>query len=127
MKKQVLGVLAAVVLFGLLSGAVFAQTGKMVVSIPFSFMVDGKSYPAGRYEIFEESMQLRLRNLDNNQGGFARVLTRISSASGGETRIVFDKAGDESYLAEIHIPGRDGYHLQGAPGPHTHVLVKASK
>ena len=127
MKKQLFGVLAVMVLLGLMSGAVFAQAAKMIVSIPFSFMLDGKSFPAGRYEIHEESTQLRVRNLDNNESAFARVLTRISQTSEGETRIVFDKAGDESYLAEVHIAGRDGFHLQGAPGPHTHVMVKASR
>ena len=127
MRKQLIGVLAIMVLLGLMSGAVFAHAAKVIVNIPFSFMLDGKSYPAGRYEISEESSQLRIRNLENNESTFARVLTRMSQSTGGETQIVFDKAGDQSYLAEVHIAGSDGYHLQGAPGPHTHVMVKTTK
>jgi hypothetical protein len=127
MKKQLFGVLAAVAIVGLLGGAAFALAAKVVVNIPFSFKVEGASYPAGAYEISEDASQLRLRNLETSQGGFVRFITRLSQTPGSETRVVFDKAGDQSYLAEIHIAGSDGYHLQGAPGEHTHVTVKASR
>ena len=40
-----------------------------------------------------------------------------------ESSVTFDKVGDAYYLAEVYISGSDGYHLQGAPGPHTHVKV----
>ncbi len=49
-------------------------------------------------------------------------LTRLSSRE-GNPQVVFDKDGDTYFLSEIYLAGKDGYHLQGAPGRHTHVKV----
>jgi len=128
MKRQLFGVLGVFILLGWLGGVSFAATTRVSVNIPFSFMADGKSYPAGSYEILEESSQLRIRSVNSTaQGNYLNYYTRTFQLPGSETMVVFDKVGDQAYLAEIHIAGQDGFHLQGAPGPHSHVMIKASR
>ncbi len=107
----------------------FAQGFKIVANIPHEFVVESKTYAPGNYEFSlsaNPANQIQLLNLDNKSDkGFIPILTRISQTKGEDSRIVFDKAGEKSYLAEIHIAGMDGFHLKGAPGPHTHIMTKA--
>ena len=120
---------AAVVLF--LAVNLFAQTSRITADVPFEFLVDGKTYPAGSYEILlsaNGANQVLLRGAEKaGDPSFIYVLTRISRVEGNDSFIVFDKVGERSYLSEIHVAGMDGFHLKGAPGPHTHVRVKASR
>lgn len=44
---------------------------------------------------------------------------------GSEPQIVFDKTESEYYLAEVHIPGIDGFDIRHAPGEHSHTRVPA--
>ncbi len=130
MDRKLFGVLALAAFVALASGVVFARASKVVVDIPFSFIVDGKTYAAGRYEFYEESAavaHMRLRNLDSNETTAVSIVTRIKQSPGEETHLVFDKVGDDSYLSEIHFAGTDCVQVRGAPGQHTHISVKASK
>jgi hypothetical protein len=127
MKKQHLAWSAAVLL---LACSLYAQAIKIVVEVPFEFTADGKVYAAGKYEISQApgaANQLRLREIQSNNSAFVAVLTRISRTDGQESRVVFDKVGENSFLSELHIAGADGFHFKGAPGAHTHVSVKAAK
>ncbi len=128
MRKQLLTLLTILAVAGSL--AAVAQMGPILrVDVPFSFVAGGKTLPAGEYT-FEPSNQEKemiVRNAKSGETNFVPVLTRLGRRSGSEAEAVFDVAGDQHYLAEVHSPGIDGFAFSAAPGKHTHVGVKAKK
>jgi hypothetical protein len=125
MKKQGIVVAAgALLIFGLGAASLFAQ--KTEFQTTFKFMVGKEEAPPGSYTV--AAMQggqnnLAVRNTENGHVFYVPILTRISARNAADSSVTFDKVGDTYYLAEVYISGSDGYHLQGAPGPHTHVKV----
>lgn len=125
MQKRIITSLVLLLLLPLFGSA---QTGpRVVANISFEFHAGDKVMPAGTYEFKPDIAKsvVRLVNMKTNDTIMAQVLTRISQRSGNESLVVFDQVNTQYYLSEIHIPGIDGFHLTGAPGPHTHVTVKA--
>lgn len=122
----------AAVLFGLVAGVASAQGAKKVVfETSFGFVVNDKVMPAGRYEIEaltgQGPMSLVIRNLGTNDKMIVKTATRLADLGGKEPTIVFDKTADTQYLAEVHIPGIDGFDVQHAPGEHGHTKVTAKQ
>jgi len=122
------GLIVAVILT---SGVAWAQESQAInFETQFPFMVGQHQYPAGRYDIVQEGSSLSiltLRPTSPGQSIILPILTRLAEQKGTEAQIVFDKAADKYFLAEIHIPGFDGFAIQGAPGEHTHVRVSGKK
>ena len=118
-----------VVLFVLgVSVVAFAQQAA-TVDIPFPFIAGTTEMPAGRYQIKQSdpaANNLSIRRMDNNNTIQVPVLTRISDRGETTAQVVFDKTEDKNYLSEVYIPGIDGFHLQGAPGKHTHRKIPQS-
>jgi hypothetical protein len=92
----------------LLAAPVSAQDLSLRVSVPFDFIVDGHTLPAGNYLVgkFNNSGYLELRNLAN--GATPIVIT--SSVPGnspvpGEASFTFHRYGSDYFLAQI----LDGY------------------
>jgi hypothetical protein len=133
MSKRVISVVGvAVVLFGLVAGVASAQSAKKIqFETSFSFVLNDKEMPAGRYQLEAQSGQgpasLVLRNLGTNDKTIVKVITRLADLGGSEPKIVFDKTVDKQYLAEVHIPGIDGFDVQHAPGEHSHTKVTAKE
>jgi hypothetical protein len=102
---------------------------KVTVDVPFSFIVSGKTLPAGTYTLSASAnlTQISVRGIDNKEAAIAMVTTRISQRSETEGSAVFDVAGNDHYLAEIYMPGIDGFTVPCAPGQHTHAVVKGKK
>jgi hypothetical protein len=123
------GVAALVV--ALSAGAALAQGGDTVTfEAPYPFLVNGTEMPAGPYELevlWRSPGVMRLRNLQTEESVFLQSISRISERVAGEPVLVFDKYQEAYYLAEIHVPDIDGFHLQGAPGEHVHVGVAGQK
>jgi len=101
----------------------------VVAEITFEFHAAGKALPAGTYELkVDDRLDIvSLTNTKTRNTVMVPVLTRISPRPGDEALVVFDKVRDRYYLSELYAPGIDGIHFPGAPGPHTHVSVKAKK
>jgi hypothetical protein len=122
----------AVVLFALVAGVASAQSAKKVqFETSFSFLVNDKEMPAGRYQVEALMSQgptpLVLRNLKTNESVAVKVITRLADLAGSEPQIIFDKTQDAHFLAEVHYPGMDGFAIQGAPGVHGHEKVAAKQ
>jgi hypothetical protein len=128
MKNRVFTVLTILLVAGL-SSAIAQNIPKVVVDVPFSFFADGKTLPAGPYE-FEstnDESDMIVRNTKTKESIIVPVLFMLGQRSGNEAEVVFDKVGNEHYLAEVHEPGFDGFAFKAAPGGHSHVGVKAKK
>jgi len=126
----VVGVVA--VLVGLVAGVASAQGAKKFsFETSFAFLLNDKEMPAGRYEFEALSGQgpnaLTVRNLQSGDKMIVKAVTRLADLGGAEPQIVFDKTGTVYYLAEIHVPGIDGFDIQHAPGEHSHAKVTAKQ
>jgi len=129
MRKHVISLLTILAVAGSF-GAIAQVGGPLVLAdIPFSFVAGTKTLPAGPYA-FQSSnndLEMTVRNQKTGESAFVPVLTRLGQRSGNEAEVVFDVAGNEHYLAELHVSAVDGYAFKAAPGKHTHVGVKAKK
>jgi hypothetical protein len=108
----------------------FAETSIADVNIPFSFIADGKTYPAGHYRFStnEPETTIKIDGLKPaNTNGVALVVTRLSVRTENAVNFVFDVAGNNHYLSEIHVPNQDGFYFKSATEKHTHIKVKGEK
>jgi len=127
MKKYI-----SAVLLVLLSTATFAaaqMTASVYADIPFQFFVGNKAFQAGSYQFTANSNldEMTVASTKGKDTILAPVITRLSPRSESEAAVVFDVAGGNHYLAEIYMPGIDGFQVQGAAVKHTHVSVKGRK
>ena len=105
-----------------------AYAGTVTVNIRQPFITGGKTLPAGHYRINAADIKdqfLNIQNLDTKSPfSEMRFDTRISPREGENGSVVFDKVGNELYLAKIYIIGMDGYNFTSAPGKHKHLVVR---
>jgi len=128
MKKQLVAVLAMIVVAGLL-GAVAQQSARAVAEVPFSFIAAGKTFPPGSYQFNPGKLpnEIVIRNNKTSESVMVPVTTRLSQKPGEDPVIVFDKVGNDHYFSELYLSGLDGYAVQGAKGEHTHVQLTVKK
>lgn len=131
MRKQRLSVFVAFTfVFGLLAGIASAGTPMVDFDIPFAFNVQGTTMQAGMYAVIVDGSKgsgVSLKSGGSRQTTRLAVVTRLADLEGTKARLVFDRVGDVKYLSEIHIPGMDGYSLQGAADEHGHEKVSAKQ
>ena len=107
MKKQLIIVCVLLILAGALSvTSVRAQAGGQVkAEIPFSFTAGGKLLPAGTYIIYRRSAGevegLVIRNTNGSDAAMFNTRAGQPEESGSPARLVFNKYGDQYFLAEI--------------------------
>jgi hypothetical protein len=109
---------------------VFADAQITAADIPFSFIAEGKTYPAGSYRfvINDADRTMRIEGIKSSKdSGIVPVLTRLAARPGSLSSVVFDAVGNDHYLSEIYLPDMDGYYFKSAPTKHTHTTIKASK
>ena len=100
-----------------------------IANIPFSFIAEGKTYPAGSYQFIENTAEsaVTIKGMPpNKEMGLALIATRLAgrSTTASDVDIVFDVAGNDHYLSEIHLPHVDGFYFKSARAKHTHVTIK---
>ncbi len=109
MTNKVLAFLTGSMLVGSLAVPLSAQTITLKANVPFQFMVEGKTMPAGEYLIQKDETSQFLRLSDYVQD--ASILVPLA---GGATldkgnlyqaKLYFDKYGDKYFLSGIW----DGY------------------
>jgi hypothetical protein len=98
------------------------------VRIPFAFHIGEKTLPAGTYTLQVDPAnpgKVKLTNQGTKAIAEAPVQTRLAWISDPppESHLVFDKADEQHYLAELWIPGTDGFFLGGTGSMHTHVVI----
>ncbi len=106
--------LAAFVIGLAAAGAVSAQTVTLQAKIPFSFVVNGKSLPAGEYAVFQGSAPgtMMIRGAGNGAGALTRVVPPSDpSAHAGTARLVFHRYGERYFLSQIWTGADQGSQL----------------
>ena len=95
----------AVLVFGLCAaGSAQAQTQEVIVKVPFPFLVQGRTLPAGKYvvsRVSEDRTAMVLRGEDANHKAIAIVLTMPADGH--------DPAGDKPALTFSRF--ENGYRL----------------
>ena len=86
---------------GMFVGSARAQE-TVVVKVPFSFVVRGEEFPAGRYDITIESGNLAIRGMDNGSGIFALTLPAGGrDPVGSQPALVFTRHENEYLLTQV--------------------------
>lgn len=96
---------------GIVANAQIDSDSKIQGNVPFKFVVDRTTLPAGKYEIkgLDDSTPgvLELTSLD----GRTRVVFETDAAQtrdgepSSKTELVFDKVGDEYFLSQVWVSG----------------------
>jgi hypothetical protein len=108
MKKQVatfVGMLSLV----LMAGSAFAQTLYVRSNIPFDFVVNKTTLPAGEYAVRPLSdggdKVWQLRGPDSHSNALMLSNRIESSQASAETKLIFDRIGDHYFLRQIWVEG----------------------
>ncbi len=108
MKKQLM-TLVGVLSVMLAAGPALAQTVHVRSNIPFNFVVDKATLPAGQYDVRTVSAGtdsiLLLSGLDTHANAMIGSNDIESSDASNETKLVFDHVGDRYFLRQIWVEG----------------------
>jgi hypothetical protein len=127
MRKQSLRILIALIGVVGSGGAARAQDlDKVVAKIPYEFVVDGETFPAGSYQVdrvsSSDDRKLVLRNLDNHASVLV-VPVFVESNSADQVRISFERVGEELFLSKIETVG----HVFTIPVSRSAIIETAAK
>ena len=135
MKRLVLLGVGAIV-FSLVAGGSSAYA-QGTFKIPFKFEAAGRKFPAADYWIApKDEQQLILRQGSNGEEVLIPYAGRLAQQKPAieEPQLVFDMVGnfEPSYteyvtdyvLAELWLPGADGFLVRAMKGAHQHQTVK---
>ena len=116
MRKQVISVAAALLLSIVVAGQCGAQQGSVVeVNVPFAFQAGNQMLPAGEYRIQRLSAEMEgiqlIRSYDGKASTTVTSLPAESKDSSAPARLVFNRYGNEYFLAEIWTDGTHGRRL----------------
>jgi hypothetical protein len=105
MKKLCLRIAVALVSFAGLGITAKAQgVDQVVVTIPFEFVVAGKTLPAGTYRVNRVSDDrwagLIFSSFENRASAIVHPI-KVESAHDDKARVSFETAGDEHFLSKI--------------------------
>jgi hypothetical protein len=101
--------LFAVALALLVTTAASAQTIQVKTDIPFSFIINGATLPAGEYLVRSQGVGGALVISDLNSHRNNLILTNACSSLkvATKTKLVFHRYGDRYFLNQIWIAGND--------------------
>jgi hypothetical protein len=96
---------------GLLASAIpaSAQTN-LDVTVPFAFSVGNQHLPAGHYRVQSQSNYfLSIRNVETSGTTVVTVRSEGGRHLQGNSRLVFDREGNQNYLTQVWAPETDRY------------------
>jgi hypothetical protein len=108
MKKQALTLIGVLSLL-LAAGSAFAQSVEVRANVPFDFVVNHTTLPAGRYAVTSVgagNVALMIRGFDKGVMVSNAIPAEAASAS-HRGKLVFRCYGDRCYLAQIWTEGSD--------------------
>ena len=102
--KRLLGFLSTVAMTFVLTAPLAAQPLKLTASVPFEFMVAGRSMPAGDYSIDAGSSPIGAARVSSgNEGVYFLAIRETASQKErtGESLLIFHRYGDRYFLSSI--------------------------
>jgi|OpeIllAssembly_1097287.scaffolds.fasta_scaffold2637688_1 hypothetical protein len=125
-RKCVIAVLACLALG---SSLLYGQSYQ--AKIPFQFTAGNMVHPAGAYTVFYDKSKPKVLSLHPQSGPVigVPVLTRLSPREQlkQEAQLVFDEVDGKYTLAELYLPGTDGFYLGSVLVEHKHVIIDAPR
>lgn len=122
---------AVAVLMCLALGSALICAETYQAKVPFAFNVAKKVHPAGTYTVVFDQASPKALSLRPQSGPEVTVpiVTRLSprETAKQEAQLVFDEVDGKYTLAELYIPGMDGFYLGSVLVEHKHVTVNAPK
>lgn len=95
------------------TGLANAQTIVSQAQVPFDFVVNGKTIPAGQCLIQSlDGLQTVLSISNGNRHDWVLPIADQSPNPGKNTALVFHRYGDRYFLVEIKRAGKSGYQLR---------------
>lgn len=135
MKRSVVLALAALA-FGLVAGSTAAHA-QGIFKIPFEFEAGGKKFSPGEYLVTQkEDKKIAIRREPNGEEVLISFIQRLEQPKPSiqEPQLVFDAVGNfepsyteyvtEYVLAEVWLPGEDGFLIHVTKGAHQDQTVK---
>jgi hypothetical protein len=95
----------------LIAAMASAQTQRVAVSVPFSFIAGHQALPAGQYTIEQDGMFIILRSGERNTTML--VATLRDRAVGQKSYVLFRRHGAHYFLAEVWREGAGQYIAPG--------------
>jgi hypothetical protein len=124
MRKQVFAVVGVFVVALALAGSLAWASNAVKVDVPFSFIVNEKTLPAGQYQIEPAGSNMSQLAIRGSGGTtIAKVVERLADTGGKEPKVVFDKVEGKFFLSEVHYPGSDGYLVGSGTATETHEVI----
>jgi hypothetical protein len=104
-----------------------AQTIRMKAAVPFEFIVNGSTLPAGQYTIQSfgtaDGRTLLVRNANVDRKTTVNGIGLESLEPAKETKLVFHRYGNRYFLAQVWIAGSEG----GQEFPKSHREAELAK
>ena len=125
MKKKFARILLTLTCLLGLGGAARATTqAEIVVTLPFEFVVSGKTLPAGTYkvrQIFDDKLEGLLLSNDHTSV-FVYPIT-VGSASSDKPQVRFDRVAEQRFLSSI----RTASDVYSIPVPRAAIMEAAAR
>ena len=127
MKKLCLRIVVALVGFAGLGITAKAQVpDQIIVTIPFEFVVAGKTLPAGTYRVNRVSDDKRegliFSSVENRASAMVHPI-EVESAPADKAQVSFEKAGEEHFLSKIETANN----VFTIPVSHAAILLASGK
>jgi hypothetical protein len=137
--KRLVSLAVVAYAFGFIAGGTVAYA-QGIFKIPFKFEAGGKKFSAGEYWVAQKGdKQIALRREPNGEEVLVPFIQRLEQSKPPlqEPQLVFDMVGnfEPSYteyvtdyvLAEVWLPGEDGFLIHTTKGAHQHQTIKGQK
>jgi hypothetical protein len=103
-----------------------AQTIKVKVNVPFGFIVNRATLPAGEYlleSVDDAGKVLAIRDLDTNTSKLVMFNSCRSLKAVSQTKLIFHRYGDRYFLNQIWVEGNNAGH-ELSPSPREKEVAK---
>jgi len=96
----------AAIIAAISAPSLFAQSPRLIASIPFDFYISDRLFPAGTYTVVPEAKSEAIRVFDNRGNSvFVMTVGLSNNRSINFSRLVFHRYGDTNFLATIYWDG----------------------
>ena len=104
---------AAVMVFGVASSA--RADEEVVARVPFDFVAGGVRLPAGKYLVTQNQALVSIASTDRRHFAFVLMSPMSSDLAGLEPRLVFEKIGEDHFLAQVVAGAKEGREILLTP------------